>query len=147
MINLIYNNQANIEVTQRLARNVTVAQNLGNVVRFTTHLPGVAAAEHEWDDVIATGDASADVNIFLLWEYEQDNTPTADHTDAGHLAGNVLYEDNAGRQTGETMAHEIGHYLGVGDHYINARKRELMYGITDTRGIHLPKAHVNIMNP
>ncbi len=147
MINLIYKNQANIEVTQRQSRNVTVPANLGSVIRFTTHLPGVAAAEHEWDDVIALRDAAADVNIFLVWEYEQDNTPLTDHTDAAQLDGNVLYEDDAGRQTGETMAHEIGHYLGVADQYDAARKRELMYGYTDVRGIHLPKAHVNTMNP
>jgi len=147
MINLIYNNQANIFVTQRAARAVTVPANLGAVVRFSSHLTGVAASEHEWDDVIATGDAGADVNFFMVWEYEQDATPGTDQTDAGHLNGNVLYEDSAGRQNGETMAHEIGHYLGVGDNYDAARQRELMYGYTDTRGIHLPKAHVNTMNP
>jgi hypothetical protein len=147
MINLIYKNQANIEVTQRQARTVRVNKDLGNVVRFTSHLPGVPASEHEWDDVTATGDSSADVNIFLVWRYEQDNTPSTDHTDAGHLNGNVIYEDSAGRQTGETMAHEIGHYLGVPDQYVAARKRELMYGYTDVRGIHLPKADVNTMNP
>jgi predicted Zn-dependent protease len=45
------------------------------------------------------------------------------------------------------MAHETGHYLGVADHYTVARKVDLMYGITDQRGINLRKSNVNTMNP
>jgi hypothetical protein len=146
-INWIYRGQTNIRIRLKLNRNVTVAQDLGTVVRFTSHLPGVAAAEHEWAVVTATGDPGADMNFFFVWEYEQDGTPHADSTDAGTLTNNCIFEDNAGRQVAETMAHEIGHFLGCGDHYIVARKRELMYGITDTRGIHIPKEDADIMNP
>ena len=146
-LNYIYGGQTNTEIKQKLNRWVTVPQNLGTVVRFSSHIPGVPAAEHEWSAVTALGDAAADMNLFFVWEYEQDGTPHADQTDAGTLTNNCIFEDNAGAQVPETLAHEIGHYLGCGDHYLAARKRELMYGITDTRGIHIPKQDANIMNP
>ena len=146
-LNYVYNGQANIEIKQKASRWVTIAQNLGQVVRFSSHLPGVPAAQHEWSIVTASGDPTADMNIFFVWEYEQDATPLVDNTDAGTSAANCIFEDNAGVQLGESVAHEIGHFLGCGDHYILARKRELMYGYTDTRGIHIPKQDVNIMNP
>jgi hypothetical protein len=146
-IHHIYFGQANIDIKLKTARWVTVPQNLGRVVRFSSHLPGVPAAQHEWAAVTAHGDTTADMNIFLVWEYEQDNTPFTDQTDAGTLSNNCIFEDRAGAQLAETFSHEIGHYLGCSDHYVAARKRELMYGITDARGVHIPKADADIMNP
>ena len=142
----IYSGQANIAVRLSQARWVNVAQNLGTRVMFTSHIAAAPAGSHEWGVVTATGDAGAHLNFFLVWDYEQDFDPTTD-TDAGTLGGDCIFEDSAGTQIGETMAHEMGHYLGAGDHYIVARRRELMYGITDTRGVHIPKADANIMNP
>ena len=106
-----------------------------------------ATPTSEWNTVTALGDASADMNYFLVWEYEQDATPTIDDTDAGTLGGNCIFEDNAGFHVGVTMAHELGHFLGRHDHYVVARRLELMYGTTDQRGIHLTKDDVNGMNP
>ena len=146
-IHYIYFGQTNIEMKVKTSRWVTVPQNLGRVVRFSQHLPGVPAAQHEWNAVTALGDATADMNIFLVWEYEQDNTPFSDQTDAGTLANNCIFEDHAGAQLAPTFSHEIGHFLGCPDHYILARKRELMYGVTDARGVHIPKADADIMNP
>ncbi len=144
-INGIYFGQTNIEIKLKLFRNVTVAQNLGNTVTFTAHIPGAPAGSHEWDVVVATGDASADMNFFLVWDYEQDLDRTTD-TDAGTLAGNCIFEDNIGGSITRNMSHEVGHYLGVLDQYVATRKRELMYGYADG-GIHIPKDDANIMNP
>ena len=146
-INAIYNPQVNVKIVKHAVRWVTVAQDLGRVVRFSSHLPGVPAAQHEWGVVTAQGDATADMNIFLVWEYEQDNTPFTDDTDAGTLTNNCIFEDHAGKQESESMAHEIGHYLGRPDHYDAARTHHLMHGITDARGIHIPKQDANGMNP
>jgi hypothetical protein len=145
VINAVYNGQANIFFTHT-TRWVKAEQNLRNVVRFSAHLAGVAAAQHEWDVVTALGDMAADMNFFLVREYEQDATPYIDLADGGTIRDNCLFEDHAGSQVGESMAHEVGHFLGGTDHMILARQRELMYGITDQRGTHLPKADVNIMN-
>ncbi len=146
-INWIYERQVNVQIVKKTARWVTVPQNLGRVVRFSSHLPGVPAAQHEWAAVTALGEATADMNFFFVWEYEQDNTPFTDQTDAGTLTNNCIFEDKAGKQMGETLAHEIGHYLGRPDHYDAARTHHLMHGITDARGIHIPKPDANGMNP
>lgn len=140
MINRIYNGQANIFATMIRTRNVTIPQNLGAEVRWS------AGTASEWNTVTALRDSGADFNFFLVWEYEQDTTP-GDGADAGALAGNCIFEDSAGSQIGETMAHELGHYLGVADKYDNARRHHLMYGYTDTRGRHLSKQDVRTMNP
>ncbi|MBI4905471.1 MAG: hypothetical protein HY820_17695 [Acidobacteria bacterium] len=140
-INYIYNGQANIYANLHATRTVKVPSNLGRVVTWDS------STASEWNTVTGMGDSGADFNIFLVWEYEQDSTPLVDHTDAGTLVGNCIFEDSAGAQIGETMAHEFGHHLGTDDHYDAARKHHLMHGITDVRGIHLPKEDVNIMNP
>jgi hypothetical protein len=137
----IYEGQANIQPTLRATRIVNVPSDLGQEVLWS------AGASNEWVTVTALGDAAADMNFFMVWEYEQDATPGIDNTDAGALGGNCIFEDAAGKQVSETMAHEMGHFLGCPDQYVAARKRELMYGYTDTRGAHLSKIDVNIMNP
>jgi hypothetical protein len=140
-INYIYNGQANVKATLRNTRSVAAAVDLGPQVMWA------ADATSEWGTVTALGDAGADLNYFLVWEYEQDATPTIDNTDAGTLGGNCIFEDNAGNAVGTTMAHEMGHFLGVGDRYAAAQKPDLMYGITDRRGYNLTKSDVNTMNP
>ncbi len=146
-MNRIFLPQANILIMKQSSRNVAVPANLGAVVRFSTHIAGAPAAAHEWDDVIALRDNTADLNLFFVWEYEQDATPGTDHTDAGTLGGNCIFEDNAGTQIGETLAHETGHFLGAPDMNAAADRHLLMFGITDTRGQKIPKAHANTMNP
>lgn len=145
-INWIYNGQTNIEFRKKSAQPVAVPQNLGRVVRFSSHLPGVPAVQHEWSVVTALGDATADLNMFFVWEYEQDLTPFVDDAEAGTSGGNCLFEDTTSENTVEVLSHEIGHYLGCNDHYVAARSRELMYGSSPS-GIHIPKQDVDIMNP
>ena len=140
-MNYVYNGQANIFITLLHTRVVTVQQDLGPQVMWSSTAP------NEWDTVVALGDSGADMNYFLVWEYEQDNTPEVDDTDAGTLGSNTIFEDNAGREIGVTMAHEMGHHLGRDDIYDAAQKHFLMYGITDQRGVHLAKEDVNVMNP
>ncbi len=142
VINGIFNGQANVFFRQTVSRWVAMTENLGATVRWST-----IASEHEWDKVVARRDNNADMNFFLVWNYEQGALNVVDGTDAGTLGGNCIFEDGAGNQIGETMAHELGHFLGCDDHYNSAKIYELMYGITDARGRHIGKEHANIVNP
>lgn len=143
----VFKPQANVEIVSHApARWVTVPQNLGDVVRFSAHLPGVPAAQHEWGVVVAQGNPTADVNVFLVWEYEDDDTPYIDNAGGGTLGGNTLLEDHLKGYFHRNLGHELGHALGLHDHYDNAHKHDLMYGVEDG-GTNLPKAHANIINP
>ena len=146
-INDIYQPQTNIKFTNYASHNIKIAKDLGKVVRFSTHLKGVPKKEHEWDLIIAKRDSKANFNIFFVWEYEQDNTPGTDDADAGTIGGNCIFEDDAGSEIGETIAHEIGHYLKRGDTYKSKNSDMLMYGYTDVRGKKITKADANAMNP
>lgn len=136
--------QANVKIVKHNVNpNVVVNQNLGNVVRFSSHLPGVAASEHEWDVVTARRDGTADLNVFFVWEYEQDATPDEDNTAAGTSGGNCIFEDNTGRQTHDTLAHEVGHHLGA-EHSGDGLDLLMSPFRSDTR---ISKQHANTMNP
>ncbi|MFO1372587.1 MAG: peptidoglycan-binding domain-containing protein [Candidatus Competibacteraceae bacterium] len=136
--------QANVEVIKQNVRNVKIDQDLGPVVRYSKHLPGVNPKEHEWDVVVAKRDNTADLNVFFVWEYEQDATPEIDDSaDAATAGGNCLFEDNITYQTHETLAHEIGHHLGV-DHPAPGLDLLMSPHRTDHR---ISKEHANIMNP
>jgi hypothetical protein len=142
-VNAIYNGQANVFVTLQGARKVAVASDLGPQVMWD------ATPTSEWNTVTALGDGVADLNVFLVWEYEQDATPTIDDTNAGTLGGNTILEDNLtpGKRTFVTIGHEMGHHLGAADRNNALERNFLMFGSGDRIGVHLPKADVNTMNP
>jgi hypothetical protein len=125
-VNAILTPQANVAIVKRSAAALAVAQNLGKVVRFASHLTGppdnVPAAEDEWDDLLALRDAAADFNVFFVKQYEQDNTPRQDNTEAGTIAADrmCIFEDNVSSDTARTLAHETVHGLGVHGHENNA---------------------------
>lgn len=135
-VNYIFKNQANVEVQSRFARTRTLAKDLGRVITTVSNGPG------EEVDIYPEGDTGADFNVFLVWEVEITDTPG---NDTGFTDGtNILLDDKGAKDIAESLAHELGHALGLPDQYVI--KRELMYGYDDVRGIHLPKTHVNIVN-
>ena len=147
-MNRIFTPQANVVIKQHSLREVRVGRNLGRVVQWTKDIAGANPAQHEWPEVVALRDGTADFNMFYVWAYEQDATPLVDDANAGTLDGNCLLEDDVGGRDSETMAHETGHHLGCLDYYGDGDKHRLMYGYkagrSDTR---IPKNDVNTMNP
>ncbi|HRE54186.1 MAG TPA: hypothetical protein PLP22_05270 [Candidatus Competibacter sp.] len=135
--------QANVELTRHGAAPLRIAQNLRRVVRFSAHLSGVAARQHEWDIVTGHADRTADFNVFFVKEYEQDRTPLRDDAEAGTLGGSCIFEDDTIDPAGLVLAHELVHHLGV-DHTNN--QRDLMFDGSPS-GIFIPKDHANTANP
>ncbi len=138
-MNSIYTPQTFIHIVKRAARWVKIPKNLGATVD-TPSAPGP-----EWKAVIAKRDPAAHWNVFFVRRFDVSDRPGDE--DAGNAGGNCLFEDEAGVEVGETLAHELGHYLGVADFYGAAEADWLMYGYTDVRGRTIPKDHANRMNP
>jgi hypothetical protein len=147
--NAILTPQANVKIDRKSAAALPIAQNLGDVVRFSSHLTGppdnVPIAQHEWDDIVAHKDAAADFNVFFVKVYEQDNTPYHDDAEAGTIAAEkcCIFEDDLDYSAGETLAHETGHLLGHAGH--SNTRGHLMYGPGSGRFI--PRDLANLINP
>lgn len=103
-------------------------------------------ADGEWAKVVAHRDASADLNVFFVWEY---NTRLAvgDDAEAGtsRAEGNCLMEDNNNYANHAwTLAHEIGHYLGHDAHSGSGKDLLMSPSRTNNR---IDKAAAAIMRP
>jgi len=146
-MNGIFLPQANVQIQKHAVRTVAIPGNLGPVIRFSAHLPAVPVSEHEWPLLVARRDATASLNVFFVWEYESDATPNIDNVDGATQGGVCVMEDHAGTDVGESLAHEMGHHLGLADTYASTARGLLMYGYTDVRGRRLRQSDVNTINP
>lgn len=154
-VNAILTSQANVAIFKKSAQTITVPQNLGSVVRFVgsrlRRAPhNVPIAEHEWDDLQAYLDPSADFNVFFVWEYEQDATPNLDNANAATLASRkmcVLEDETI--SSSRTLAHEAVHLLGIRGHIRSSHSSgatNLMTAASRARR-NLTRAQANTINP
>jgi hypothetical protein len=149
--NALLTPQTNITIERKSAAALPIAQNLGRVVRFSSHLTGaphnVPVAQHEWDDIIANADATADFNVFFVREYEDDTSPLSDLADAGTLASDksCIFEDRLGHTAGEVLAHETMHLLGFSGH--SASRHHLIATGRHGLGRLITRDQANIVNP
>jgi hypothetical protein len=150
LANAILTPQANVKIDRKSAAALPIAENLGRVVRFSSHLTGpphnVPIEQHEWDDIVAHADTTADFNVFFVREFEIDHTPHIDDSaEAGTVAAEkcCIFEDRIGYPPGETLAHETMHLLGIHDH---SRSRRHLIG-TNRTGRVITRDHANIINP
>ncbi|POY36194.1 hypothetical protein C3K47_10570, partial [Solitalea longa] len=105
-LNRIWQRQANVQFTTGTVDSPVVASNLGPQVVFT-----INPLTDEWRKVIAFA-TGGNWNVYLVWEYEQDATPTIDDANAGTLGSDTLLEDNDCFD-GLTLSHEAGHFLST----------------------------------
>jgi hypothetical protein len=149
-LNMIYLPQANIQFVKGKAVPQKVSQDLKDPLT--------------WDKrtiLFPLGDSDADFNIFFVWEFENEPpvveesdgfsmTTGGDFVDArvdGVGGTHCIFEDNLPSDTGVTLAHEVGHMLGVAGDSMNLSDRPfLMFGMA-SRGTKIPMSDANIMNP
>ena len=138
-LNTVFTPQANVVFVKHSADSPTVPKDLGPVVEWYATEPA-----NEWDDVVtAARDATADVNLYFVWEYEQDGTPDTDNANAGTLGTDCLIEDNRGTRT---IPHEVGHALGLADRS-SGDTRALMWFTATYSDTKIIKVEVDTVNP
>lgn len=106
-LNRIWERQANVLFTTGTTDSPVVATDLGADVQ------GNVSTDPEWAAVIAfrTG---AEYNVFLVWEFNLLGTaPGVDTAEAGTAGADTLLEDVACADA-FTIAHEAGHFMGIG---------------------------------
>lgn len=138
-INEIFRSQVDIEVVSGQVGWVTVDRDLGSVIRRT-------AGNDEWRYAERYRWGSAGMTFFMVWEYVPDAGTGAgfDQARESTLGTTCLFADEARPGTGATVAHEIGHFLGLRD---SARKNSLMYFYPQGRGVYLSREEIDVMNP
>jgi hypothetical protein len=139
--------QANVQLVTHNIRSVRVNQNLGATVTLPAGSLGTTGQTIE-----ATGASGVDLNVFFVWDLQESgNSADVDAVTTIGRAGTgtpgvCIFEDHAGKDQGLSLAHEIGHHLGL-DHPGHTNKVDLMFPTTGQRGLNLSRADVNTANP
>lgn len=126
-INFIYQ-QCNVEIISKSAATLTYSGDLGAAVEWTN------GTTDGWAKLKAKRDNTADLNVFQVWEYEQDGTPATDGANGGTIDTDKMsiVEDAASNVHAHTVAHELAHALGLDDIGSASKKHHLMYGASRT---------------
>jgi len=114
-------------------------------------IPADNSLDATFQTIAAAGDAAVDLNVFFVWEIQQVGSSgdldafTSIGSAGSGAPGTCLFEDHAGAGQPISLAHEIGHHLGL-DHP-DHRRIDLMWPTTGERGFNLTKDDVNTVNP
>ena len=145
-LNYIWRRQANVEMVSHVLRRPRIDQNLGNPIMLPQGSLGTTG-----QTIADAGLSTVDLNVFFVWALQETgNTSDVDavttlNTAGSGSPGTCIFEDRAGRAVGVTLAHEIGHHLGL--NHTGHRQIDLMFDFTDQRGLNLTKDDVNTANP
>lgn len=147
VVNQIYLPQANIEFESIHAADLRLTGAFGTELNEAGTMPD---GKNEWEVLTKNRRAGARFNAFFVRELEQSATEGlgADECDALATIGGVdcVFEDDAGVDIGESLAHEAGHSLGCRHKTpIDSTVDMLMWPTTDERGRFLPRVHVLLM--
>ena len=141
VMNNIFTPQTNIVFEKHAARWVTFNGTLDRIVR-----------PQDTDTLFKERDPTADMNIFIVGEYESDRNrkSTADLIQGETINyQNIICEDKTPDGIATTMAHEALHFLlREGHHEYTKEKTHWLMEQVDTRTGHkIPKGQANKVNP
>ena len=150
-LNEIYEPQTNITFVHRSTRLVTINNNLGSEI---DSIDAKSDIGWEWEAVVKERDASADVNIFLVWKINQSSSQETSFPKGITWEKDCMISDYK-KTTLEleiiAIAHEIGHALGIPgeQHFTHPKNRGkfVMYYSSKLSGPRLPKIHAEMVNP
>jgi hypothetical protein len=146
-LNYIWRRQANVELVNHGIRTTRIAQNLG----ATIMVPADNSLDATFNLIGSAGDSGADLNVFFVWDLQQTGSTgdldafTSIGTAGSGSPGTCLFEDSAGAGQPISLAHEVGHHLGL--NHDTHRRIDLMWPTTGERGFNLTKDDVNAANP
>jgi len=126
--NRVFNRQANVFFVNKNATPLPLKEDLGDPVTNAT-LGG-----EKLPKLKTLADPGARIDVFYVWNFQTSASSTRD-VDArvDDIPGRVVvFEDNAGRDVGLSLAHEFGHCLGL--EHDKSSKTLVMFPTTDQRG-------------
>jgi hypothetical protein len=145
-LNYIWRRQANVHLVNHGVQRVKIDQDLGATIMLPKGSLGTTG-----QTIAAAGDTGVDLNVFFVWDLQETGNPadvdavTTIGTAGSGSPGTCIFEDDAGHAQAISLAHEIGHHLGLT--HPGHRKIDLMWDFTDERGFNLSKADVEKANP
>ena len=138
-INDIYLPQANVKFRKVSAGILKINEDLGPIVMRDRKTP----SKDKFSVLIANRVPGAQINVFFVWECEKagldaDVEGHAEIAISRNEKTNCMVEDSLGTLFERVVAHEVGHNLGLKDHYTNPKllmygKKEKINGILLTR--------------
>lgn len=146
LLNYIWRRQANVKIINHGVRRPIIGQNLGATITLPAGQLGTTG-----NAIAAVGDTGVDLNVFFVWKLQE--TPDTGDVDAVTTVGTAgsgspgvcIFEDDAGKGQGLSLAHEFGHHMGLT--HPGHRKIDLMWDFSGERGFNLTRADVNTANP
>lgn len=96
------------------------------------------------------GDKAANINVFFVNKYEYDDTPDENDVTGRQYSKGIFIEDllvHPWATITSVLAHEIAHYLGVGEsHYRKNRNIDGLMYFRARGGVRISKVHTNMIN-
>ncbi len=137
-------NQSGVTLRINDQQDVYVASNLGKTV--DAYSEGQSAEEQAVLSA-APQSTTADVSVFLVWDYQIKNENTIGINYDVDQLGQVIFLSEKSHKPGETLAHEIGHALGLSHNVLGTSYLMSPAEVTTGDQCLITRAERQILNP